>query len=113
MRKFMIGLMLVAAASIAGCATFGNDKTLIARLVMNQLEATLDSVEIAMSEIKPDTDSETLRDIKIALKIAKPQILSWMDTIAQIQMASEQYDRAAKLAERANELMPQITAAVE
>ena len=100
MRKF-IAILLCGALAFTGvnCATT-DDQSVIAEIVMNQLDATLDSVAVAITQFKGEEDAEVIKDIKFAIALVKPQILSWINTIKLINEASGQYSRADKLIER-------------
>lgn len=114
MCRPIIAAMLCTSMSVTGCASLGDNQVLAATLILNQLDATLDSVEIALTELQGEApDSDAFKALQITLKVAKPQIIAWIDTISQIKAAQGQYEEAQELKARADALMPQIDVAIQ
>ena len=93
------GLMLAIGVAIGGCASLTPvSQANKADLVLTQVAATVDTVDILVTGLDKDGQSpEALRITKVVLTAMKPQIVAWIGLIEQLNTSNEQYVQAQEL----------------
>lgn len=115
MRKLAV-VALIGMISIMGigCASMPNSSSTIAEIIMIQLEASLASAQEALNVVNDGQgDSQAVQDAISILRIAKPQIVGWIETIELIRKTNQQYESFESLKSQYNVIAPQIDAVVQ
>lgn len=105
---FALPFLVVPALAVGAVACETTiSKADVAQLVIEQLEATLESAEEASKILSEDgTAPEELQIARVIIAAAKPQIVSWIRLVETLALSQNQSERVAELKARADVVVP-------
>ena len=114
-KELILAFSIILVGVTAGCASMTPiSQVNQANLILTQVSATLDSAAVLFTELSKNGQSpQVLHDVEIALKVLKPQIVAWIDTISQLKASAAQYTAAQDMKVKLEALTVKIDATVK